>query len=88
MCCVQAQWLQSCPGLFDPVDYRLQAPLSMGISRNEYWCGLPCPPPGDLPNAGTESASPVSPSLWEDTLPAEAPGLNMKMRLKSLCLWT
>jgi len=27
-----------------------QAPLSVGFSRQEYWSGLPCPPPGDLPN--------------------------------------
>ena len=27
----------------------LQASLSMGFSRQEYWSGLPCPPPGDLP---------------------------------------
>ena len=26
-----------------------QSPLSMGFSRQEYWSGLPCPPPGDLP---------------------------------------
>ena len=32
-----------------------QAPLSMGFSRQEYWCGLPCPPPGDLPDSGIES---------------------------------
>ena len=29
-----------------------QASLSMGFSRQEYWSGLPCPPPGDLPNPG------------------------------------
>ena len=29
-----------------------QAPLSMGFSRQEYWSGLPCPPPGSLPNPG------------------------------------
>ena len=29
-----------------------QAPLSMGFSRQEYWSGLPCPPPEDLPNPG------------------------------------
>ena len=29
-----------------------QAPLSMGFSRQEYWRGLPCPPPGDLPDPG------------------------------------
>ena len=30
-----------------------QAPLSLGFSRQEYWSGLPCPPPGDLPNQGS-----------------------------------
>ena len=34
-----------------------QAPLSMGFSRQEYWSGLPCPPPGDPPNPGIEPAS-------------------------------
>ena len=34
-----------------------QAPLSMGFSRQECWSGLPCPPPGDLPNPGIEPAS-------------------------------
>ena len=32
----------------------LQAPLSMGFSRQKYWSGLPCPPPGDLPDPGIE----------------------------------
>ena len=36
-----------------------QAPLSMGFPRQEYWSGLPCPPPGDLPDPGIESASPA-----------------------------
>ena len=36
-----------------------QAPLSTGFSRQEYWSGLPCPPPGDLPNPGIESRSPA-----------------------------
>ena len=31
-----------------------QAPLPMGYSRQEYWSGLPCPPPGDLPDPGIE----------------------------------
>ena len=41
----------------------LQAPLSMGFSRQEYWSGWPCPPPGDLPDAGTELASLLSLAL-------------------------
>ena len=40
-----------------------QAPLSMGFSRKEYWSGLPCPPPGDLPHPGIKSASLESPAL-------------------------
>ena len=36
-----------------------QAPLSMGFSRQEYWSGLPCPPPGDLPNPGIKPRSPA-----------------------------
>ena len=40
-----------------------QAPLSMGFSRQEYWSGLPCPPPGDLPDSGIEPTSLKSPAL-------------------------
>ena len=40
-----------------------QAPRSLGFSRQEYWSGLPCPPPGDLPNSGTEPTSLTSPAL-------------------------
>uniref|UniRef100_A0A4W2FI99 Uncharacterized protein n=1 Tax=Bos indicus x Bos taurus TaxID=30522 RepID=A0A4W2FI99_BOBOX len=36
-----------------------QAPLSLGFSRQEYWSGLPFPSPGDLPDPGFETASPV-----------------------------
>ena len=40
-----------------------QAPLCMGFSRQGYWSGLPCPPPGDLPDPGIEPASLTSPAL-------------------------
>ena len=40
-----------------------QAPLSMGFSRQEYWSGLPCPPPGDLPTPGMEPMPLKSPAL-------------------------
>ena len=40
-----------------------QAPLSMGFSRQEYWSGLPFPPPGDLPDPGIEPVSLISPAL-------------------------
>ena len=40
-----------------------QASLSMGFSRQEYWSGLPCPPPGDLPDPGIELAFLMFPAL-------------------------
>ena len=40
-----------------------QAPLSMGFSRQECWSGLPCPPPGGLPDPGMEPAPLMSPAL-------------------------
>ena len=40
-----------------------QAPLSVRFSRQEYWSGLPCRAPGDLPGAGIEPMSPASPTL-------------------------
>ena len=52
-----------------------QAPLSMRFSWQEYWSGLPCPSPGDLPNPGVEPASPSPPALQADSLLAEPLGL-------------
>ena len=40
-----------------------QAPLSMGFPRQEYWSGLPCPPPGDLPDPEIEPMFLVAPPL-------------------------
>ena len=71
MCCaVLCLAAQSCLTLCDPMDCS-QAPLSMGFSRQEYWSGLPCPPPGDLFNPGVK---PRSPTLQVDSLSTEPPG--------------
>ena len=48
-----------------------QTSLSMGFSRQEYWSGLLCPPPGDLPNPGIK---PRSSALQADSLPSEPLG--------------
>ena len=48
-----------------------QAPLSMGLSRQEYWSGLPFPPPGDLPDPGL---NPTSSALAGRFLTTEPPG--------------
>ena len=62
----------SCVQIFViPWTVALQAPLFMEFSRQEYWSGLPFPSPGDLPDPGIESMSPV---LQADSLPSEPPG--------------
>ena len=53
--CMRAKSPQSCPTLCDPMAH--QATLSMGFSRQEYWSGLPCPPPGVLPDPEIKPAS-------------------------------
>ena len=51
-----------------------QAPLSIGFSRQEYWTGLPWPPPGNLPDTGIEPMSLASTALGGRYLPAELLG--------------
>ena len=51
-----------------------QAPLSKRFSRQEYWSGLPCPSPGDLPNPGIK---PRSFTLQVNSLPSEPPGKSL-----------
>ena len=54
----------SCVQLFETLSVvAYQAPLSMGFSRQEHWSGLPCSPPGDLPDTGIEPVSVMSPAL-------------------------
>ena len=64
--------------LCNVMDCGRQAPLPMEFSRQEYWSGLPFPPPGDLPNPGIE---PRSPALQADSLPSEP--LRVKKKKKS-----
>ena len=65
----------------------LQASLSMGFSRQEYWSGLPCPPQGNLPDPGIELTSLLSPVLASEffTISAiwEALFVNIGLILKS-----
>ena len=58
---------QLCPTLCD-YGLALQPPLSMGLSQQEYWSGLPFPPPG------IEPVSPVAPALAGEFFTTETPG--------------
>ena len=54
-----------------------------GFSRWGCWSGVPCPPPGALPNPGME---PRSPAVWADSLPSEPPGKPENAGVGSLSL--
>ena len=67
LCCAQSL---SCVRLLEaPWTVAGQVPLSMGFFRQAYWGGLLFPSPGDLPDAGVEPASLVSPALAGRFLP-------------------
>ena len=64
-------FVKSCSTLAIPWTVTLQAPLSVGFSRQEYWSGLPFPSPGDRPNPGIK---PRSPARQADSLPTYLQG--------------
>ena len=66
------------------MDVACQAPLSMGFSRQEYWSGLPCPPPGDLPNPEIKLRSFAK--FQVESLPSEPSGKPMNSGVGSLSL--
>ena len=81
MCCAL---LLSCVQLFEtPWTVACQASLSMRFSRQGYWRGLLCPPPGDLPNP---KVKPRSPALQADSLLSEPPGKPKNTGVGSLSL--
>ena len=66
-----------------PCTVTCQAPLSMGFSKQRSWSGLPCPPPGDLPNLGIK---PRSSALQVNSLLSKPPGKPMNIGVGSLSL--
>ena len=60
---VRAKSLQSCLTVCNSMDCSSPSSSLWGFSRQEYWSGLPCPPPGDLPDSGIEFASLLSLAL-------------------------
>ena len=63
-----------CPTLCNPWAVAHQSHLSMGFSRQEYWSGLPFPPPGDLPDPGIEPLSHLPPPLAGRFFITDPPG--------------
>ena len=58
------------------MEMNCQASSVKEFSRQEYWSGLPCPPPGNLPDSGIE---PTPPALQADSLSTEPPGKPIQM---------
>ena len=71
-------WVLSCSShaqLFvTPWTVAHQAPLFMGFPRQEYWRGVPCPPPGDISDPGIKPASPASSALQVGSFPLNHQG--------------
>ena len=68
--CVHAWWVASAVSDSETLwAVALQTLLPIGFSRQEHWSLLPCPSPGDLPNPGTELASPEATAFQMDSLP-------------------
>ena len=75
----------SCVRLFvTPWTIACQVPLSMEFPRQEYWSGLPCPPPGDLPNPGMEPASLALAGSFFSTEPSGKPTYHEYLSVKDL----
>ena len=81
---VKVLFIQSCLSLCNPLDCSPPGTSVHGILQAEYWSGLPCLSPGDLPNPGIQSSSPA---LQADSLPPEPPGKPMNTRVGSLSLF-
>ena len=94
----KVSWLQtvcmlnhfSCVRLFVTLwTVACQASLSIGFSRQEYWNGLPCPPPGDLPDPGIKPTSLMSPALaagfFTTSATWGAPVINQEESIEQIC---
>ena len=67
--------------LCDLINY---SPSGSSVHGQEYWNGLPFPPPGDLPNPGMETASPAPPALAGGFFTADPPGKANKAALPEI----
>ena len=78
---------QSCLTLCDPVDCSHQSPLSMGFSRQEYWSGLPFPPPRNLSDPGIKLESLASSALAGGSLPLCHLGTPLTIQIYDFGFW-
>ena len=89
--CLHTKSLQLCQLFATLWIVPCQASLSMGFSRQEYWSGLPCPPPRALPNTGITPASVTSPALAEGVFTTsatwEALNYSYFLGINSTLLW-
>ena len=71
---LRAKLLELCLIFCDPMECSPPGSSVHGIFQARYWSGLPCPPPGGLPDPGIEPESLVSAALQADSLPTESLG--------------
>ena len=83
LCCTVLSHSVLCNSLQPHILYPTRLLCSWGFSRQECCVGLPCPPPGDLPNPRIES---TFPTLWVNSLTSEPPGKPKNTGVGSLSL--
>ena len=72
----RVKFAQSCLTLCDPMDCSLPGSSVRGISQQEYWSGVPFPPPGNLPDPGIEPVPPALAGRFFITAPPGSPCFN------------
>ena len=78
--CRCAKSLQSCLTLSDPIDHSPPGSSVHGTLQQEHWSGLPCPPPGGLPNPGIQPRSLRSPALAGGFFTTRPPGMTSVLK--------
>ena len=78
-----------CDSFAIPWTAACQAPLSMGFPRQEYWSGLPCPYPGDLPDSRIKPESPaLAGGFFTTQLPGKPKDIINYFKNESLKIYT
>ena len=86
--CISAKSFQSYPTLCNPVACSLPGSSVLGILQQEYWSGLPCLPPGHLPNPGIKLVSLMFPALRSGFFTTSTTWEGILFKKKRLCMET
>ena len=85
--CIRAKSLQLCVIHCDPMAHSPPGFSVAGLLGREHWSQLLCPPPGDLPDSGTEPASPALAGFFTTESPGKPPPPNIITLVVRISIW-